>query len=61
MSNVPLPVVEISQPELPTFKYLIFEDLGHVARITLNRPTVTNALSIALSADLCRAVEYLRG
>jgi len=45
---------------VPEFVDLIFEDLGSVARLTLNRPAVTNALSIRLSSDLARAVEYLR-
>ena len=46
--------------DLPTFTDLLFEADGPVARITLNRPEVTNALSIRLSADLTRAVEHLR-
>lgn len=50
----------MSHTPLPAFKHLIFEDQKTVARITLNRPAVTNALSIALSDDLCRAVEFLR-
>jgi len=45
---------------LPDFKHLIFDDRGDVAHITLNRPEVTNALSIALSDELCRAAEHLR-
>lgn len=45
---------------LPAFTDLLFEDHGRIARLTLNRPEVTNALSIRLSADLTRAVEYLR-
>jgi len=53
---------ETSAPHEPTpaFTDLTFEDLGPVARITLNRPDVINALSIRLSADLMRAVEFLR-
>lgn len=34
------------QPPTPAFTDLIFEADGPVARITLNRPDVTNALSI---------------
>ncbi len=49
-----------SDTPVPTFSDLNFEDAGPVARITLNRPEVTNALSIGLSADFARAVEYLR-
>jgi enoyl-CoA hydratase len=44
----------------PEFEHLIYREEGHVARITLNRPEVVNALSVALSDDFCRAVEYLR-
>ena len=51
---------DVPEPALPVFDDLIFEDLGQVARITLNRPEVTNALSIRLSSDFTRAVEYLR-
>lgn len=47
-------------PSPPSFKHLNFEAQGDVARLTLNRPEVTNALSIDLSDDLCRAAEYLR-
>ena len=49
-----------SRPALPAFQDLIFEEHGPVARITLNRPDVTNALSIRLSAELTRAVEFVR-
>jgi enoyl-CoA hydratase len=44
----------------PAFTDLVFEDLGPVARLTLNRPSVVNALSIRLSSDLIRAFEFLR-
>jgi enoyl-CoA hydratase len=47
------------RPE-PSFTDLVFRADGEVARITLNRPEVTNALSIRLSDDFTRAVEYLR-
>jgi enoyl-CoA hydratase len=50
----------MTEPTLPSFSDLIFEIEGAVATITLNRPTVTNALSIRLSDDFVRAVEYLR-
>lgn len=39
---------------------LLLEQQGPVATITLNRPDVTNALSIRLSAELTRALEHLR-
>lgn len=48
------------EPALSAFTDLIFEDQGPVAKITLNRPDVTNALSIRLSSDFTRAVAYLR-
>jgi enoyl-CoA hydratase len=54
------PLGTIPEPALPEFTDLIFEDQGPVAKITLNRPDVTNALSIRLSSDFTRAVEYLR-
>lgn len=52
----------IDEPEsaLPEFRDLIFEDRGEVAKVTLNRPEVTNALSIRLSDELLKAIEYLR-
>lgn len=62
MSTEPALFETIAESErpLPRFTDLLFEDDGSVARITLNRPDVTNALSIRLSDDLTRAVEYLR-
>ena len=53
-------VREAQERPLPAFTDLIFEVDGPVARLTLNRPDVTNALSVRLSDDLTRAVEYLR-
>lgn len=53
--------VEAQSRGVPKFsKDLLFECSGNVAKITLNRPDVTNALSISLSDDFLRAVEYLR-
>lgn len=46
--------------ELPAFTDLIFEQDGPVVTLTLNRPAVTNALSIGLSAELIAAIEWLR-
>ncbi len=43
-----------------TFHDLLFVEDGQVARITLNRPEVTNALSIRLSDEFTRVVECLR-
>lgn len=45
---------------LPAFEDLVFDDHGMIARVTLNRPDVTNALSIRLSAELMSAIEYVR-
>ncbi|MEM7702860.1 MAG: enoyl-CoA hydratase/isomerase family protein [Pseudomonadota bacterium] len=42
------------------FKNLLFAQVGSVARITLNRPEKTNALSIDLSNELTAAFEHLR-
>lgn len=42
------------------FHDMVFVEDGPVARITLNRPEVTNALSIRLSAEFTKTVEYLR-
>ena len=50
----------VEEAPVPDFTDLVFEDRGTVAKITLNRPGVTNALSIHLSAELTRAFEYLR-
>jgi enoyl-CoA hydratase len=50
----------ITKRSLPEFSCLLYRQQGAVASITLNRPAVVNALSIALSDDFCRAVEYLR-
>ncbi|MEN0067744.1 MAG: enoyl-CoA hydratase/isomerase family protein [Myxococcota bacterium] len=44
----------------PTFDDLIFEEEGVVARITFNRPQVVNALSINLSAEFHRALDFVR-
>ncbi len=52
--------VLMSEPAAPDSSDLIFRDLGSVAEITLNRPEVTNALSIGLSKDFHAAVDYVR-
>jgi len=44
----------------PVFQDLIFACDGPVARITLNRPKVTNALSMRLSDELHAAIDYVR-
>src|SRR5213592_2622138 len=46
----------VSEP----YEYLRLETEGPVARITLNRPQVRNALSLALSDELIHALERLR-
>lgn len=50
----------IPEPTMPEFSDIILSDDGAVARITLNRPEVTNALSIRLSDDFHRAIDYIR-
>ena len=42
------------------FEQLIYEEKERVARITLNRPKVLNALSMQLSDEIVKAVEYQR-
>ncbi|MBF6330733.1 enoyl-CoA hydratase/isomerase family protein [Nocardia transvalensis] len=42
------------------FEFLRYEERGPVARITLNRPEVRNALSIALSAELAEAIALVQ-
>lgn len=51
---------QAAESDVPSFRQLIFAESGQVAHITLNRPDVTNALSIALSDEFCRAVEHVR-
>ena len=58
--TTPFKTIDAREPALPEFRDLLFESEGRVATLTLNRPQVTNALSIQLSEDLMRAVEYLR-
>jgi enoyl-CoA hydratase len=41
------------------FQFLRYEEDGPVARITLNRPEKRNALSIALSVELVRAIDLV--
>ena len=42
------------------FEQLIYEEKERVARITLNRPKVLNALSMQLSDEIVKAVELVR-
>jgi enoyl-CoA hydratase len=49
-----------STDQLPDFEFLLFSEDNDVARITLNRPEVVNALSVDLSREFCEAVEYVR-
>ena len=46
--------------ELPAFEDLVFTSNGPVATIQLNRPQVTNALSIRLSAEFLTVLEHIR-
>ena len=45
-------------PGFPQFDDLLFEADGAVARITLNRPAVINALSMRLSDEFHRALDH---
>jgi enoyl-CoA hydratase len=49
------------EPEPPGFEQLRYEQDGPVARITLDRPQVHNALSLQLSAELIAALEHVQG
>ena len=42
------------------FEHLIYEEKERVARITLNRPEVLNALSMQLSDEIVKAIELVR-
>lgn len=42
------------------FEQLIYEEKERVARITLNRPKVLNALSMQLSDEIVKAIELVR-
>ncbi|MFW9867374.1 MAG: enoyl-CoA hydratase/isomerase family protein [Candidatus Thorarchaeota archaeon] len=42
------------------FEQLIYEEKDKVAKVTLNRPTVLNALSMQLSDELVAAIELVR-
>ncbi|MCZ4095238.1 enoyl-CoA hydratase/isomerase family protein [Streptomyces sp. So13.3] len=44
----------------PPYEQLVFAENGPVARITLNRPSARNALSIRLSDELTHALERVR-
>jgi enoyl-CoA hydratase/carnithine racemase len=46
-----------STDQLPDFEFLLFSEDNDVARITLNRPEVVNALSVDLSREFYEAVE----
>ena len=42
------------------FEQLIYEEKDRIARITLNRPNVLNALSMQLSSELVASIELIR-
>lgn len=46
--------------EIMDFKHLIYVEEGDVARLTLNRPKVVNALSMELSDELVAVIEIVR-
>ena len=49
-----------STANAPKADFLMLEESGDVATITLNRPEVMNALSIDLSREFTEVVEYIR-
>jgi enoyl-CoA hydratase len=44
-----------------TYQNVIYEENGDLARMTLNRPQVHNALSMGLSAEIVDVIERVRG
>ena len=42
------------------YKFIITEQLGSVMKITLNRPDVLNSFTLAMSKELCEALEAAR-
>ncbi len=42
------------------FENILFEKIGKVGRITLNRPEVKNALNVPLLQDMAKAIEEVR-
>lgn len=42
---------------MASYEYLLYEDPGRVARITLNRPEKLNALRVALHTELLQAAK----
>jgi enoyl-CoA hydratase len=42
------------------FQHLIFQEEGDLARVTLNRPAVRNALSMKMSDELVEVIELVR-
>lgn len=53
------PIEQREDPAAPEFQDLVFRESEGVARITLNRPATTNALSIRLSDELHRALDHV--
>ncbi len=53
-------VTTISAETTSPFTALSYQEDGPVARITLRRPEVHNALSMRLSEELCAAIELVR-
>ncbi len=58
--TAPFGTVRIEEPALPVFHDLELKDEGAFAHIVLNRPEVTNALSIRLSDEFHAALDYVR-
>lgn len=51
---------EMKEPQVPEFEDLMLKGEGNDVTITLNRPKVINALSIRLSEEFHRALDYIR-
>lgn len=49
-----------STEQCPETEFLLYEEQGDVATITLNRPGVMNALSVDLSRELLEILEFIR-
>jgi enoyl-CoA hydratase/carnithine racemase len=52
--------MELSESTTSDFEFLRYREEGPVARLTLDRPEKRNALSIALSDELIRAIYHVQ-
>jgi enoyl-CoA hydratase len=49
--------VSVEEHTTVSYSYLLYEEIGRVARLTLNRPEKLNALSVALHTELLHAAK----